>query len=139
MPYLRLGTSLSVAMENNNRRIARVRELLKQEVAEVMRQEMALDEVGMLTVNDVGIARDLRSGIVFLGFVGTPSQRKEVVKLLAERGKLIQSRVGGNVRLKFTPELRFQIDDSIEEGNRVLAILDQLQPSIPPNPPAATP
>jgi len=120
-------------MENNNRRIARVRELLKQEIAEVLRQEFSIEQVGLLTVNDVGIARDLRSAIVFLGFVGKPAQRKAALAQLEEKAKWVQSRVGGNVRLKFTPELRFQIDDSIEQGNRVLAILDQLdQPQSPP-------
>lgn len=124
-------------MENNNRRIARVRELLKQEIAEVLRQEMPLEQVGLLTVNDVGVARDLRSALVFLGFVGTPAQRKQALATLTERAKLIQSRVGGQVRLKFTPELRFQIDDSIEQGNRVLAILDQLEQEPPPSTPPA--
>ena len=114
-------------MENtNNRRVARVRELLKQEIAELIRQEIPIEQAGLLTVNDVGIARDLRSAIVFLGFVGSPAQRKCALAELEVKAKLIQSRVGGIVRLKFTPELRFQIDDSIEQGNRVLAILDQL-------------
>lgn len=126
-------------MEDNRRRLARVRELLKQEVAEVIRRELSIEDVGLLTVNDVGTARDLRSAIVFLGFVGTPAQRKQALAVLAERAKLIQSRVGGSVRLKFTPELRFQIDDSIEQGNRVLAILDELEhpPAERPTPPAA--
>lgn len=142
MPEASSGTSLLVVMENNNnRRIARVRELLKQEIAEVIRQEISIEEAGLLTVNDVGIARDLRGAIVFLGFVGTPAQRKVALTLLGERAKLIQSRVGGTVRLKFTPELRFQIDDSIEQGNRVIAILDQLdherKPTSTPPPPAA--
>jgi ribosome-binding factor A len=126
-------------MENNRRRLARVRELLKQEVAEVIRRELSIEDVGLLTVNDVGTARDLRSAIVFLGFVGTPAQRQQALAVLADRAKLIQSRVGGAVRLKFTPELRFQIDDSIEQGNRVLAILDQLErsPERPPSPPVS--
>ncbi len=111
----------------NNRRIARVRELLKQEISEVIRQEIPLDKAGVLTVNDVGIARDLRSGIVFLGFVGSKIQRKTALEELEAKSRLIQSRVGSSVRLKFTPELRFQIDDSIEQGNRVLSILDQIE------------
>lgn len=121
------GTCHSDTMENNNRRLARVRELLKQEIAEVLRQEMSIQEVGLLTVNAVGVSRDLRSAIVFLGFVGTPAQRKLALATLEEKAGWIQSRVGGTVRLKFTPELRFQIDDSIEQGNRVLAILDELE------------
>lgn len=128
-------------MQDSNRRLFRVRELLKQEVAETLRQELNLEEVGLLTVNAVGVSRDFRSAIVFLGFVGTPAQRRRAPEALAEKASWIQSRVGGNVRLKFTPELRFQIDDSIEQGNRVLAILDQLEQAAPPPPsvPESTP
>lgn len=111
----------------NNRRIARVRELLKQEIAEVIRQEFPIDTAGLLTVNDVGVARDLRSAIVFLGFVGSKVQRRTALEELEVKSRLIQSRVGSSIRLKFTPELRFQIDDSIEQGNRVLAILEQIE------------
>jgi ribosome-binding factor A len=111
----------------NNRRIARVRELLKQEISEVIRQEIPIDTAGLLTVNDVGVARDLRSAIVFLGFVGSKGQRKIALEELEAKSRLIQSRVGSTIRLKFTPTLRFQIDDSIEQGNRVLSILDQIE------------
>lgn len=121
-------------MQENNRRLARVRELLKQEVAEILRQELSIEEVGLLTVNAVGVGRDLRSAIVFLGFVGTPAQRKRAPVVLAETAGLIRGRVGSNVRLKFTPDLRFQIDDSIEQGNRVLALLDELDQIAPPKP-----
>ena len=54
-----------------NRRLARVKELLRQELSEIIRREFNIEEVGLLTVNDVGVSRDLRSAIVFLGFVGT--------------------------------------------------------------------
>jgi len=111
----------------NNRRIVRVRELLKQEISEVIRQEIPLDTAGLLTVNDVGVARDLRSAIVFLGFVGSKAQRRTAMEELESKSRLIQSRVGSTIRLKFTPTLRFQIDDSIEQGNRVLSILDQIE------------
>lgn len=112
---------------STSRRIARVKELLRQEIAEAVRREFNMEEVGLLTVNDVGVSRDLRSAIVFLGHVGTKSQRKRGEELVGERAKLIQSIVGGNVRMKFTPELRFQIDDSVAEGHRVIALLDQLE------------
>jgi ribosome-binding factor A len=118
-----------------SRRVSRVKELLRHEIAEILRREFSIEEVGLLTVNDVGVARDLRSAIVFLGFVGTPAQRKQAPLKLAERAKLIQSMVGGSVRLKFTPELRFQLDDSIAEGSRIISLLDELERQTPPTPP----
>lgn len=109
-----------------NRRSARVRELLKHEVAECIRRELTIEEVGLLTVNDVGIASDLKSATVFLGFVGTKDQRQRAPALLAERAGRLRMLVASGIRLKYTPELKFQIGDSIADGNRVLAILDEL-------------
>jgi ribosome-binding factor A len=114
-----------------NRRTARVRELLKHQVAECIRQGLTIDEVGVLTVNDVGVSSDLRSATVFLGFVGTAEQRRKAPLKLQERAKLIRMQVGSAVRLKYTPELKFQIDDSIAEGNKVLAIIEQLEATTP--------
>ena len=117
-----------------NRRTFRVKELLKHEIAECLRREFTIDEVGLLTVNDVGIASDLRSATVFIGFVGTTEQRQLAPVRLAARTKDLQMRVGAAVRLKFTPTLRFQIDDSIEQGNRVVALLDELEKPPPRSP-----
>lgn len=110
-----------------NRRAARVRELLKHQVAECLRREITIDEAGLLTVNDVGLASDLKSATVFIGFVGSAAQRRRAPLLLAERAGRIRMLVGAAVRLKYTPDLKFQLDDSIEKGNRVLAILDELE------------
>jgi ribosome-binding factor A len=125
-----------------NRRTARVRELLKHEIAECIRRELSIEEVGLLTVNDVGLASDLRSATVFVGFVGTAAQKKKAPSVLASVAGRIQSMVGGAVRLKFTPELRFQLDDSIEQGSRIVALLDALErenPTAAPVPPAKMP
>ncbi len=122
-----------------NRRSARVKELLKQQVAECIRQELTIDEVGLLTVNDVGIASDLRSATVFLGFVGTAEQRRQAPLKLAERAKRIRMQIAATVRLKYVPDLKFQLDDSIEAGNRVILLLEQLEREnpalrVPPQP-----
>jgi ribosome-binding factor A len=110
-----------------NLRHERVRELLKRELGEVIRREIPMDEAGLLTVNEVGVASDLRSATVFVGVIGTPEQRKKAVSLLEKESKRIQGLVGRAVVLKYTPHLKFVIDHSIERGNRVLEILDELE------------
>ena len=109
-----------------SRRLERVAELLKRELGELIRREFSVEEVGLLTVNRVGVARDLKSAIVFLGFVGTAEQRKTAPLRLEEHAAQLQMHLGAIIRLKFTPQLRFVLDDSVEKGNRVLQILDEL-------------
>ena len=114
-----------------NLRHERVRELLKREVGEVIRREIPMNEAGLLTVNEVGVASDLRSATVFVGVIGTPEQRKKAASLLDKEGKRLQGLVGRAVILKYTPHLKFVIDQSIERGNRVLEILDELEKNSP--------
>jgi ribosome-binding factor A len=114
-----------------NLRHERVRELLKREVGEVIRREIPMNEAGLLTVNEVGVASDLRSATVFVGVIGTAEQRKKAASLLNKESKRLQGIVGRAVVLKYTPHLKFVIDQSIERGNRVLEILDELEKKSP--------
>jgi ribosome-binding factor A len=110
-------------------RLERVRELLKRELGEIIRREIPLSEAGLITVNEVGVSADLKSAIVFVGVIGTADQRKKAAVLLDKEAKRFQGMIGRAVVLKYTPHLRFEVDESIERGNRVLAIIDELEKS----------
>lgn len=116
-----------------NLRHERVRELLKRQVGELIRRELPLSEAGLINVNDVGVSNDLHSATVYVGIVGTEEQRKKGFALLQQHRKHIQSLVGRTVVLKYTPQLRFVLDESIPRGNRVLEILDEIERSSSPN------
>jgi ribosome-binding factor A len=110
-------------------RVERVRELLKRELGEIIRRELPLSEAGLITVNDVDISKDLQIATVFVGVVGTPAQKKNALSLLEQSRKRLQGLVGRAVILKYTPQLRFELDESIERGNRVLKIIEELEDS----------
>lgn len=112
-------------------RLQRVRELLKRQVGEVIRRELPVSEAGVINVNEVNVSSDLHSATVFVGILGNADQKKRAFTLLQEHRKRIQGLVGKAIVLKYTPQLRFVIDDSIERGNRVLRILDELEKSPP--------
>lgn len=109
----------------------RVRELLKREIGEVIRRELPLNEVGLITVNEVGVSNDLHSAVVYVGVVGTDDQRKKAASMLGHERKRIQALVARAVILKYTPHLRFILDESIQRGNRVLEIIDEIERSNP--------
>jgi len=110
-------------------RIKRVRELLKRELSEIIRREIPLSEMGVVTVNDVAVAQDLQTAVVYVGVVGTPEQKKDAVARLERSRKEFQSLISRAVVLKYTPLLRFVLDQSVERGNRVLQIIDELEKS----------
>src|SRR5487761_1852554 len=112
-------------------RIQRVRELLKQEIGEAIRREFHVNEAGLISVNDVDVAGDLKSAVVFISIFGNPTQQKRGIELLNQHRIRIQGLVGKAVVLKFTPTLKFIVDDSIVRGNRVLQIIEDLEKSLP--------
>ena len=108
-------------------RLQRVRELLKREIGEVIRREIPVGEAGLITVNDVNVSGDLREATVYISILGNAGQQSAGLTQLHRQRKRIQGLVGKAVILKYTPQLRFKIDESLEQGNRVLQIIEELE------------
>ncbi len=104
----------------------RVRELLRRAIGEAIRREFHVNDVGLITVNDVDVAGDLKSAVVFINIFGHASQQKHGLAVLEQQRIRLQGLVAKAVVLKFTPTLKFVVDDSIARGNRVLQIIEEL-------------
>ena len=112
-------------------RLERVRELLKREIGGVIRRELPVNEVGLISVNDVDVAPNLKTATVFIGVLGGDAQKQKGMEALQKNRIRIQGLVGRGIVLKFTPQLRFILDDSVERGNKVLSILEDLDKTSP--------
>jgi ribosome-binding factor A len=112
-------------------RLQRVRELLKREIGEAVRREFHVSDAGLITVNDVDVAGDLKSAVVFVSILGNADQQKRGFQLLTEHRARIQSLVARSIILKYTPALKFVFDDSIVRGNKVLQIIEELEKIAP--------
>ncbi len=121
-------------MAMSNLRQERVRELLRRAIGEAIRREFHVSDVGLITVNDIDVGGDLKSAVVFITILGNPTQQKHGLQVLEQNRIRLQSLVANAVVLKYTPTLKFIVDDSIVRGNRVLQILDELEK----NPPVVT-
>jgi ribosome-binding factor A len=113
-------------------RLLRVRELLKREIGEAIRREIPVQQAGLVSVTDVDVGGDLKNAKVYLSLLGTAEQKKTAFKLLNENRPRIQSLVAKTVVLKYTPKLKFLFDESVERGNRVVRIIEELEKTMPP-------
>ena len=105
----------------------RVRELLKRTVGEILRRELDSESCGIITVNDVGMANDLHSAMIFVSVLGSDEQKRTAAKRLKSERSRIQYMLGRKVVLKYTPRIKFELDDAIEAGNRVMSILEEME------------
>lgn len=109
----------------------RVRELLKREIGEAVRREIPVSEAGLVSVNDVEMGGDFKSATVFISILGNADQQKRGLEMLTQHRARIQGLVARSVVLKYTPVLRFVIDESIVRGNRVMQIIEELEKASP--------
>lgn len=114
-------------------RVQRVRELLKRQLGETIRRELQPPDGAMVTVNEVELSNDLQMATVYVGIIGNENQRKAGMELLQSERKRIQGLVGRAVVLKYIPQLRFVLDESVSRGNRIIEILDEIERSSPPH------
>ena len=111
-------------------RLVRVCELLKRELGVLMLRDLKF-EAPLVSVRGVDITPDLRKAHVFITALGTPGQKKAAITLLEKNRVSLQKELSRRVILKNTPTLHFALDESIERGNRVLALLDEFVPEEP--------
>ena len=113
-------------------RMQRVRELVIRALSEILRREMSVSELGIASVNDVDIANDLQSATVYVGLVGTKEQQRRAEEFLDKEARRLQGELARAVVLRYTPKLKCIHDHSIERGNRVLSIIEELEKPPPP-------
>ena len=111
-------------------RLQRVNEVVKRELSEIIPREVSF-KATLVTVQSVDISPDLKNCFVFISAIGTGGEKHEAVVKLEEHRQILQRELSKRVVLKYTPQLHFRMDESIERGARVIDILEKIE--IPPD------
>ncbi|WP_044470923.1 30S ribosome-binding factor RbfA [Mannheimia massilioguelmaensis] len=108
-------------MAREFKRSDRVAQELQKEVAVILQREVKDPRVGMVTVSDVEVSRDLAYAKVFVTFLFNNDEEAitQGMKALEKAAPYIRSLVGKAMRLRIVPELRFEYDQSLVEGMRM--------------------
>lgn len=110
-------------------RIDRVDELLKEEIAGVLRD--AKDpRVGFVTVMDVKTTPDLRHATVYVSVLGEEEKKQETMEALRQASGWVRVRVGEEITLKFLPELHFELDRTLERAARLDELIDEMRADV---------
>ncbi|URT72645.1 30S ribosome-binding factor RbfA [Cytobacillus firmus] len=108
-------------------RANRVGEQMKKELGEIISRKIKDPRVGFVTVTDVQVTGDLQQATVFISVLGDEEQRENTLRGLAKAKGFIRSEIGQRIRLRKTPEILFEFDESIDYGNRIESLLHQIQ------------
>ncbi|PXW92487.1 ribosome-binding factor A [Streptohalobacillus salinus] len=107
-------------------RANRVAEQMKKELGDILTRKIKDPRVGFVTITDVEVTGDLQQATVYLTILGEENEKQDTLKGLSKAKGFIRSEIGNRIRLRKTPELFFEIDESIETGNRIESLLRDL-------------
>ena len=105
---------------------------IQRAIAKSLQNDLSDLNDGLLTVTKVRMSPDLRSGRVYLSILGSVHKPEDVLKRIKDQAYRIRMAVGREVRLKFTPELFYYIDDTMEEVAHIEDIFRQIRLTNPP-------
>ena len=113
----------------SGRRPDRVGALLQAALSEVLLRGVKDPRVGMVTITGVDLSPDLKHATVFVATHGDAESMKRTLAGLESARPYLQAQAGRRLGLRFTPELRFAIDPSIDTAARLEQLFRETQPS----------
>ena len=113
-------------------RLNRINEELKREISNIINYEVTNSNVtGMVSVTSVKISPDLRYAKVFLSILNSRNTKQTLAALKSSSG-FIRSRIAAKINLRVTPELVFELDESMQYGEKIDTILKDIMKDIKP-------
>jgi len=107
-------------------RIARLRELFKEETSAILQRQMKDPRIGFVSVTDVELSADLRHAKIFVSIFGDAEAKARTMQGLASAQGFVRTELARRIRLRHIPAVVFKMDESIERGARVDALLRQV-------------
>ena len=110
----------------------KVQSQLRKEISMLIMREVKDPRTDkLITVTNVSLTEDLKTAHVYVSVMGDDKEKEKAVKGLQHAAGFIRSRLGDEMRLQFTPDIKFMLDDTEEHRTRVLKLLMQIEESKP--------
>jgi len=119
----------------SNRRIEQVNEFLRNEVAQLIRQERDELRLGLVSVTEVQTSPDLRHAKVFISTLGGEKERDAAVATLRRHASHLRHLLAPRITFRSVPSLDFRPDSSLEAGAEILRALNEIERERAVNPP----
>ena len=112
---------------SNKLRIEKLQELIKQETGKMLLNDIKDPRIGFVTVTDVEMTGDLREAKIFVSVMGDTEQVKNSLEGLKSALGFVRREIGKRIRLRFTPEISFALDTSLDYGDHIQKLLLQVE------------
>lgn len=107
-------------------RSRRVAVAIKEAVSQLLLEEMKDPRIGFVSIVDVEVSDDLRHANIYASVLGSDEEQHQTMQGLQAGQGFVRSRLGEMLRLRYTPEITFHLDDSIEHGAHISRLIKRL-------------
>jgi ribosome-binding factor A len=106
-------------------RMRRVNETIREILGDAIATELKDPRIGFVTVTEVDTSPDLRSARVYVSVLGNEDDRERSLQGLRSAHGVLQGKIASAMRMKRTPTLTFEYDESVDRGDRISRLLDE--------------
>ncbi len=108
-------------------RTIRIAAELQKTLCDIIRSDLKDPRIPLVTsVTDVKLTKDLQFAKAYVSMFGTEAEKAAGMEALKQSAGFIRYRVGKRMIIRQLPELSFELDNSVEEGVRMSAIIDKV-------------
>lgn len=105
------------------RRTERLQEFIKEQVSEIILHHVRDPRIGFVSITDVEVSADLRHAKIFVSVLGDEDAKTASMAGLESALKFIRGELGRRLEMRYTPEIIFRLDTSIERGSRIVSLI----------------
>lgn len=110
----------------SSRRQSRVNDLIREELSELIRRELRDPRIAAITsITEVEVSPDMLTARVHVSVLGDEEQKKDTIEGLQAATVFLHHRLKDRLVLRYIPKLTFEIDTTIEDGARLLALMKE--------------
>jgi len=109
------------------KRSEKVADLIQKEISEMLVKTIKDPRIGFVTITRVAVSEDYRSAKVYFSVAGTVEERQRSIEGLNSAKGLVRKELGRRIRLRYTPEIIFKFDPSIEYAIHIGEVIRHLK------------
>lgn len=113
------------------RRTEKLQEFIKEQVSEILRQQVKDPRIGFVSITDVEVSVDRRHARIFVSVLGGGDAKTASMAGLQSAQRYIRGELGRRLQMRHTPEITFKLDESIERGSRVVSLIRDVTQGAP--------
>ncbi len=105
----------------------RLESLLKREISMIIMREIKDPRIHFVTVTNVSLTNDYKMAHIYVSVMGDENEKEKNLEGLNNASGFIRKLIGESINIRYNPELKFKIDDSFEQQDKIFKILKEIE------------